>query len=235
MLGKSYHSQVYTQPNIQLDWHHMLRFAITDRRLGSRPGESAAERNRRVAERAAELAGDGVEHLLIREKDLSAAELVDLSRAVTAAARAVNAGMNVLIAGRADVALAVQANGVHLSAAAGELTPAQVRLLMPQAFVSSSCHRFAEVERAREGGASAILFAPVFGKTVGGRELIAGVGARCAKACLCARGGRAGVCAGWRDGSECRGMHRGGRGRSRGDPDVLQRRSGVAIAQLLLV
>ena len=176
MLGKSYHSQIYTQPNIQLDWHHMLRFAITDRRLGSRPGESAAERNRRVAERAAELAGDGVEHLLIREKDLSAAELVDLSRAVIAAARAVNAGMNVLIAERADVALAVQANGVHLSAAAGELTPAQVRLLMPHAFVSSSCHQFEEVERAREGGASAILFAPVFGKTVGGRELIAGVG-----------------------------------------------------------
>jgi thiamine-phosphate pyrophosphorylase len=89
---------------------------------------------------------------------------------------AIAGGMRVIVAGRVDVAIAVGAAGVHLSAREGELTPEQVRALMPAAFVSVSCHRVEEVRRAREGGASAVLFGPVFGKAVDGVEVVPGVG-----------------------------------------------------------
>ena len=175
MLARSYHSQVYTQLR-PATLAGMLRMAITDRRLGAPAGESAAERNHRVAERAAILAVQGLDYLLIREKDLAAGELVGLCRMVVKAVRAANRHTKILVAGRADVALAVGANGVHLGAAPGELTPAQVRVVMPGAFVSVSCHELEEVERARTLEASLILFAPVFAKTVAGQQVVAGVG-----------------------------------------------------------
>lgn len=85
-------------------------------------------------------------------------------------------GPRVLVSGRADIALAADLAGVHLGSGPGELTPAEVRRLFPQAYVSTSCHTLAQVRRAREAGVSAILFAPVFGKRVHGVEVVAGVG-----------------------------------------------------------
>jgi thiamine-phosphate pyrophosphorylase len=175
MLGKSYHSQVI-RTTAQATLAEMLRFAITDRTLGASATENAAERNRRIAERSAKLAADGLEFLLIREKDLPAGELVELSRSIVEAVRKANPRTKILIAQRADIALAASADGIHLSAAAGELTPAQIRTIMPGAFVSVSCHHLDEVQTARDSAGSAILFAPVFGKTVAGQEIIAGAG-----------------------------------------------------------
>ena len=57
----------------------MLRFAITDRRLGAVPDEGVAERNLRVAERAAALARQGVDYLLLREKDYDLLEALRLT------------------------------------------------------------------------------------------------------------------------------------------------------------
>jgi thiamine-phosphate pyrophosphorylase len=94
----------------------------------------------------------------------------------------------VLVAQRLDVALAVGADGVHLSAAAGELTVSQVRILMPEAFVSVSCHALDEVRLARDGGASAVLFGPVFGKTVDRVEVVPGVGLKALRAACEAAG-----------------------------------------------
>jgi thiamine-phosphate pyrophosphorylase len=99
-----------------------------------------------------------------------------------------NAATRILVAGRPDVAMAVYADGVHLSAAPGELTPGQVRRLMPEAFVTVSCHGLAEVERARDGAASAILFGPVFGKTVAGVEVAAGIGLKALRQACAAAG-----------------------------------------------
>jgi thiamine-phosphate pyrophosphorylase len=151
----------------------MLRFAITDRRLiipfGKRPEMG-------LVTHCANVAAQGVDYLLIREKDLSAAELVALSRDINNAVRAVNPATKILIARRADVALAVGADGVHLSAAPGELPPAQVRALMPAAFVSVSCHTRDEVLRARDARADIALFGPVFQKQVNGVEVVTGAG-----------------------------------------------------------
>ncbi len=151
----------------------MLRYAITDRRLAaSSPGGEAES----FAWHCARIARGGADFVLLREKDLPAGELLALGRGALAAVRGAGASTRVLLAGRLDVALALGADGVHLSAAPGELTPAQVRSLMPGAFVSVSCHTLAEVVRARDGGASAILFGPVFGKVVDGVEVVSGVG-----------------------------------------------------------
>jgi thiamine-phosphate pyrophosphorylase len=128
-----------------------------------------------------------VEFILIREKHLAAGALAALAREVLAAVR--GTGTRVLVARRVDVALAVGADGVHLAGSAWELTVVQVRELMPGAFVSVSCHAIDEVRRAREGGASAVLFGPVFGKTVDGVEVVGGVGLNFLRqACLSAHG-----------------------------------------------
>ena len=151
----------------------MVRYAITDGNLSFANGNSAAEA---LARRCAELARDGVEYLLMREKQLPAGELATLCLEIMGAVRSAGAGMKVLVAGRVDVAAAVGADGVNLSGAAGELKSSQVRQLMPGAFVSVSCHSLSDVARARETGASAVLFGPVFGKSLDGRGVVAAVG-----------------------------------------------------------
>jgi thiamine-phosphate pyrophosphorylase len=155
----------------------MLRFAITDRHLGVPAGDrSKPGIEQHLIARCAALAAQGIDYLLIREKDLAAGELVVLSRNILAAVRTANPATKVLIARRPDIALAIGTDGVHLSAATGELTPGDVRQLMPNAFISVSCHTLAEVERARDLGASAILFGPIFGKDINGVEVVHGIG-----------------------------------------------------------
>ena len=122
--------------------------------------------------RCRQLTSTGVDILLVREKQLPAGALVAFCRRI----RAVGGAAKVLVSGRVDVALAAGLDGVHLSAAVGELTPAQVKRLMPEAWVSVSCHTIDEVRRAAEAGADAVLFGPVFGKTIAGAEVVAGVG-----------------------------------------------------------
>jgi thiamine-phosphate pyrophosphorylase len=148
----------------------MLRFAITDRFLFTN-GDTG-----QLIERCGALAQSGIDFILVREKDLPAGELVELCREVLAAIRAVGAKTRVLVSSRVDVAMAAGLDGVHLSSQAGELTPEQVRRLMPEAFVSISCHTVEEVRRAKANGASSILFAPVFDKTVRGTQVSQGVG-----------------------------------------------------------
>ncbi len=149
---------------------------------------SPAEDFYELARRCAALAKEGVEFVLVREKSLAAVPLAEVSRSVIEGVRATGAATRVLIAQRVDVAIAVGADGVHLPARPGELTVSQVRKLMPQAFVSASCHTLEEIARAREDGASGVLFGPVFGKTVDGVEVVAGVGLeRLYEACEVAR------------------------------------------------
>jgi len=151
----------------------MKRYAITDGRLWFSPGRDAAER---LALDCAALAADGVDFILMREKKLAAGELASVCRTVLQSVRAAGTGTRLLVAQRLDVAIAVGADGVHLSGQPGELTALQVRELMPEAYVSVSCHSLAEVVRARKMGASAVLFGPVFGKRVDGVEVTEGVG-----------------------------------------------------------
>lgn len=122
---------------------------------------------------AAEWAGGGVDYLQIREKDLDPGDLEQLSRKLVEGVR--GSHTRVLINGRADIAIAVGADGVHLPGGE-QLTTAELRDLFdragrPEPMVSISCHTSAEVLAAKAAGVSAILYAPVFGKRIEGGEM----------------------------------------------------------------
>jgi thiamine-phosphate pyrophosphorylase len=148
----------------------MLRYAITDRaRL------AGDERASQVAllEQAAHLPSQNIDFLQLREPDLPAGTLASLAREILSTLRQYEPRPKLLIHSRADIAIAVEADGVHLSARPGALTPQQVRQLythagLPSPIVSISCHTLAEVARAAgpDAAASLILFGPVFEKVV---------------------------------------------------------------------
>lgn len=92
----------------------------------------------------------GTEYVQIREKDLSARELFEFTRAVIVARG--QRKTKVLVNTRADVAAAASADGVHLPANAA-------RVNLPGLLVGRSCHTVAEVEAA---GADYVTFGPVF-------------------------------------------------------------------------
>jgi thiamine-phosphate pyrophosphorylase len=143
----------------------MLRYAITGEEylLGD------AER----------LAADGVDFVQLRMKNASASKQVHTARTILENLK--GSATKLLINGRADVALAVGAEGVHLTAWPGELTPQQVRSLFaqvaaPRPVISVSCHTLDDVRRAQSEGADWMLFGPVFEKRVAGEVVVAGVG-----------------------------------------------------------
>jgi thiamine-phosphate pyrophosphorylase len=155
----------------------MLRYAITDRlRFPAKPCEQAEPaRQAALLAQAERLAATGIDFLQLRENDLPAADLASLARKLLAILRAHNPAPRLLINSRADVALATCADGVHLTSAPGQLTPAQLRALyatagLPEPIISLACHTLDEVARATSSAPddrpTHILFGPVFEKVV---------------------------------------------------------------------
>lgn len=101
----------------------------------------------------------GVEMIQIREKDLSALELLALSERIR---RVPNPhGAKLLINSRLDVAVAIGADGVHLPSFAP--SPSQVRPICPPGFlIGVSCHTLADIQRASEEQADFAVYGPVF-------------------------------------------------------------------------
>lgn len=124
-----------------------MRYYITDRR-------TAGGRLMEYIERAL---GDGVKYLQIREKDLCARELCELVRSVVALPNP--RGTRILVNGRADVALACSAHGVHLPS--DSIAPSELRRLGPLV-IGVSCHSIAELRRAEEQGADFTVYSPIF-------------------------------------------------------------------------
>jgi len=121
------------------------------------------------------LAG-GVRAVQLREKDLAARQLLELATAMRQLTR--RFGAQLLINDRVDIALAADADGVHLGEAG---IPADVarQLLGPARMVGVSCHDLPGARVAQERGADFITFGPVyatpskaaFGEPVGVRLL----------------------------------------------------------------
>lgn len=101
----------------------------------------------------------GVRAVQLREKDLSAAELFSLAVDLRALTR--RYGARLLINDRIDVALAAEADGVHLG---GHSLPPAVarRLLGPHALIGVSTHHHDEIAAAAAAGADFVTFGPVF-------------------------------------------------------------------------
>ncbi len=126
----------------------MIRYYITDRK---RTPNLIANVERLVAERA-------VDWIQVREKDLSAQDLLELTTRIVRIAKPF--GVKVLVNERADVAIAARADGVHLPSNA--LPPSALRKLEASMMIGVSCHDQAELSRAAAEGADFAVLSPVF-------------------------------------------------------------------------
>ena len=155
-----------------------LLYYITDR--AAFPGNELSRR-RRLLEKIAEAARAGVDYIQLREKDLSTCELESLAREAVRVIREALAtdhrplATALLINSRTDVALAVQADGVHLRS--DDISPEEVRPVWQYGagapahaipprdpVIGVSCHSPAEVTQAALKKATFAVFAPVFEK-----------------------------------------------------------------------
>lgn len=170
----------------------MVRCAISDGQHLSRDWTSAREHLLRSAQG---WAADGVELIQLREKWLDAGPLLDLAEDVLRVVRREGSGATrLLVNGRADVAAAAGADGVHLTSAGGELSADQVRVVFararrPDPLVSASCHSLNDVERAKAHRVDYILFGPVFEKRSRGELVVPGVGLEALRRACEAAGG----------------------------------------------
>lgn len=116
-------------------------------------------RGRPLLEIVDECLASGLNAVQLREKDLAARELYDLARFLRALTRRV--GARLFINDRVDVALAVDADGVHL---AGHSLPVAV---VRSAFrgvrlIGVSTHTIEEARAAQADGADFVVFGPIY-------------------------------------------------------------------------
>lgn len=140
----------------------MLRCYITDRHSLA-PGDTLLDAIARNLERRRPAPGGGssggVDWIQIREKDLPARALFDLTQRALALANP--AGVRIMVNTRADVAIAAGAAGLHLPGRSPE--PKRWRSIAPRGFlIGVSCHNVDSVRAAAAEGADYVLFGPVF-------------------------------------------------------------------------
>ena len=133
----------------------MERFARGGVYLVTSAAQSAGRSTETIVEAA--LRG-GVRLVQLREKDLPLRELLDLARRVRASTR--RAGALLIVNDRLDVALAVEADGVHLGQ--DDFPVADARHAAPDLIIGVSTHDEAEARVAGEQGASYLNIGPLF-------------------------------------------------------------------------
>ena len=142
----------------------MLLYYITDRRALA---GGHAEQRRALLRRIAEAARAGVDYIQLREKDLSPRDLERLAKESVRAVRENSGQTKLLINSHTDVALACDADGVHLPA--GELSASEVRTVWRkrsdrEALIGASAHSVTEVRSAQAELADFAVLAPIFEK-----------------------------------------------------------------------
>lgn len=127
-------------------WRLML---ITDRHQARRP----------LHEVIAEACEAGVGAVQLREKDLSDKELFLLAMQVQRLTRA--HGVPLIINNAIAVALALEAEGIHLGGRSLPLDAAR-RIVPPDMLIGASTHTLEEVRVANELGADYLTFGPIY-------------------------------------------------------------------------
>ena len=108
-------------------------------------------------ERVAELVAAGVDFILLRD---GLCDDVDRLQSANRIRALVGPRTKFLVHGRADIALASQADGVHLPA--DGIAARQIRSLGPDFVIGRSCHSVAACRAARSEGCDYVLFGPVY-------------------------------------------------------------------------
>ncbi|HEY4962170.1 MAG TPA: thiamine phosphate synthase [Terriglobales bacterium] len=142
----------------------MLLYYITDRKGF---GETESEQRTALLRRIAEAARAGVEYIQLREKDLAAEELEQLAREAVSAVHENSATTKLLINSRADMAIAVGADGVHLPAGfppADQIRDYWLHHGDREPLIGVSAHSIEDVRQAESNGASLAVLAPIFEK-----------------------------------------------------------------------
>ena len=106
-----------------------------------------------------ELLRSGVAMVQLREKDLSAAELLPLAMKMRALTD--KYGCRLLINDRVDVAQAVSADGVHLGHHSLPVATAR-KILGENSLIGVSTHAAEEIMRVHQQGADFVTYGPVF-------------------------------------------------------------------------
>jgi thiamine-phosphate pyrophosphorylase len=127
--------------------------AISDRAALGRQGIAVEEWLRALGSGLGDLGA-----VQIREKDLDDRDLLALARL---ARTLLPPPIPLLVNGRADIALAAGADGVHLPADGLPAAPLRARF-QDSLWIGRSTHSVAEVERARDEGADYAVFGPVY-------------------------------------------------------------------------
>jgi thiamine-phosphate pyrophosphorylase len=142
----------------------MLLYYITDRRQF--PG-SSGEQQSALLRRIGEAARAGVDYIQLREKDLTSRQLELLARQSVKIVRENSQTTRLLINSRSDIALASDADGVHLPD--GDLAASEVRTLWIKSsghtpLLGVSAHTVAGARYAEAHGADFAVLAPIFEK-----------------------------------------------------------------------
>lgn len=116
-------------------------------------------RSRSTEDALRDLLRAGVKILQLRAKALAARDFLELARTVRELTRA--AGCRLIINDRVDIALACDADGVHLGQ--DDLPLHAARKLLPGKIIGVSTHDELQAKGAEEGGADYIGFGPMFG------------------------------------------------------------------------
>ncbi len=132
-------------------------YLITDRRLT--PGGDVAAICERALSAADEIGMRGSVAIQLREKDLEARPLLELARALRTVCE--RHAAKLLVNERVDVALAANADGVHLPF--DSIGANQARKLLGQSrLIGISTHSPADIAGAAREGADFVVFGPVF-------------------------------------------------------------------------
>ena len=101
----------------------------------------------------------GVGTVQLREKDLSTSDLYSLAKEIREITK--RKGANLIINDRVDIAIAVDADGVHLGWQSLEIGIVR-RMIGQDKLIGFSAHSLRETERAENSGADYVTISPIF-------------------------------------------------------------------------